>query len=779
MSRYADLLRKAEQERITWTPTIPDRSAVVPHGIHIAPASVPVRHSRDGAMPPPDTDYLRIWLALRKHWRLSAIFAASTMFTVLVVTLLTRPVYAPVARVEIDPPGTELFTMEGRNGSDNTAEYLETQARNMQSEELLVGVIRQLHLQDVPEITHRGFATRAISAVSEPLESLPARLWGEKKPSSVAVEGDKLQAITPAEEAVLDTVQGQLTVKRDTASRLVAISFSSSNPRLAATVTNTVVRSFIDRTYQTRHAAIMESTEWLSRQLDDIRSKMEDSNRSLSEFQRINAIADIDQNRSTFTAEVEDLSRQKMQAQAERTQLESYLKKARQGDAQQTLPQIQTNQVVQLLTQKLAETRAELSQTLAVYGKNHPYARKLQNQAEELESQIQLQRNAILGEMETSYGAALTREHMIDGQLRGTSKELGQMTRYAALKKEAEANTDLYNALYARVKEAGIAAASKSINIRIVDQAQVLTTPTRPRPLVNFGLGLLIAVVGGMLLAFGREAMDNKIHTPEDVLRYTGIASVSIVPIAGANGGAPLLTSVAAPRLASNACLDGPVDFLDRDPGSEQSEAFRGLHASVMLSRPGNPPRVLLVASSLPGEGKSTVAINLATALSQQGKTCILDADLRRPSLARSFHLEDGLGLGDYLCHSVPLESLLSSSAERQSLTIIVAGTPVTDPGKLINSEQMRAFVRTLRRVFDFVVIDSPPILPYADGRALAPFVDGVVFVGRAGLVTRTAIARSMQLLDDVHSAPILEIVLNGAHSESQSYGYYKYKYNR
>jgi succinoglycan biosynthesis transport protein ExoP len=198
-----------------------------------------------------------------------------------------------------------------------------------------------------------------------------------------------------------------------------------------------------------------------------------------------------------------------------------------------------------------------------------------------------------------------------------------------------------------------------------------------------------------------------------------------------------------------------------------------------MLSQPGNPPRVLLVASSLPGEGKTTVAINLAVALSQQGKTCILDADLRRPSIARTFHLEDQIGLGDYLGHSVPLESLLSSAAGTQALTVIAAGTPVTDPGKLINSEQMRAFVRTLRRLYDFVVIDSPPILPYADGRTLAPFVDGVVFVGRAGVVTRSAMARSIQLLDDVHSAPILEIVLNGAHSESQSYGYYKYKYNR
>ncbi len=778
MSRYADLLRKAEREKISWTPIIPDRSAAMPHGLHLTtpPVRVLPAHN-DAVLPPPDADWLRIWTALHKHWRPSAIFAASTMVTVLLVTLLTRPVYAPTARVEIDPPGTELFTMEGRAGSDNAAEYLETQSRNMQSDELLLGVVRQLKLQDAPELTRRGLPSRVVSAVASSFESVPARIWGEKKAPTLNARSDGPRVITPAEAAVLQTVQSQLAVKRDTASRLVAVSFSSPDPVLSAEVTNTIVRSFIDRTYQTRHAAIMESTEWLSRQLDDIRAKMEESNRSLAEFRLASGIADVDQNRSTFNEQMAELSRQKMQAQAERMQLESYLKRAGRDDTA-SFPQIQANQTVQLLTQKLGETRAELSQTLAVYGKNHPYARKLQNQAEELESQIRLQRSAILGQMETSYGAALTREHMIDGQLRGTSKELGQMTRYTAMKKEAEANTDLYNVLYARVKEAGISAASKSINIRIVDQAQVLTTPTRPRPLVNFGLGLLIAVVGGMLLAFGREAMDTRIHTPEDVRRYTGIASISIVPIA-VNGHAPSLASTNIPGTMSKTCLEGPAPFLLRDPNSEQSEAFRGLHASVMLSQPGNPPHVILVASSLPGEGKSTVAINLAVALSQQGRTCILDADLRRPSLARTFHLEDGLGLGDYLAHSVPLETLLSSLTDRESLTVIAAGTPVTEPGKLINSEAMRAFVRTLRRLYDFVVIDSPPILPYADGRALAPFVDGVVFVGRAGVVTRSAMARSIQLLSDVRSAPILEIVLNGAHSESESYGYYKYKYAR
>ena len=730
--------------------------------------------------PGPETEWLRAWMTLRRRWRLGAVFAASVMVTVLVVTVLTKPVYEPMARVEIDPPGAELFSMEGREGGDSSAEFLETQARNMQSPALLVTVMRQLHLDQLPEFKNRGLVSKFFGTVLSTVESAPTWIWRNKNSVSSHQLPPGLDVLSPSEASTLSAMQSQLSVKRDTASHLVNVSFTSHDPLLSAEITNALVRSFIERTYQTRHDAIMQSTEWLSRQLDDIRAKMEQSNQALAQFQSASGISDVDQNKSTFSEQMAELSRQKTQAQTDRIQVESYLGKARAGDVE-SLPQIQNSVVIQQLTQKLGETRSELSQTLAIYGKNHPNAKKLQNQIDELDSQLRLQRNAIVGQMETSYAAALTREQMISSQMRGTARELGQMAQYTALKKDAQVNADLYNSLYARVKEAGIAAASKSTNIRIVDQARVLDTPTRPRPLVNFGVGLLVALIGGILLVFGREALDTRIHTLEDVLRSTGIAAISMMPIAGASDRSGLFGSLgSAFGMPKGHWLNEPAKFLLDQPGSELSEAIRGLHTSVMLSRPDHPPRVLLVASSVPGEGKTTVAINLAVVLAQQGKTCILDADLRRSCVGKAFHLKPLAGLGEYLIDSVPLESILSPALEVSNLTVISGGNPVADPGGLINSERMRSLLRILRELYDFVVVDCPPILPYADGRALAPFVDGVVFVGRAGMVTRDAMARSIELLEEVHAAPVLEIVLNGADIASPSYGYgYKYNYNR
>src|SRR5262249_48828327 len=195
-----------------------------------------------------------------------------------------------------------------------------------------------------------------------------------------------------------------------------------------------------------------------------------------------------------------------------------------------TLPQVRSNPVVQQLTQKLADVRAELAQSQAIYGKNHPNIKKLENQAQELENQISNQRSAIVGELKTTYAAARARERIMESQNKNATKELNEMAQYNELKKEAQANTELYNSLYAKVKEAGIAAASKSSNIRVVDRARVLDSPTRPHRTLNLAAGLFGGIFGGLLLAFVLEGIDRRIHSVTDVRKSTGLSAISVVP---------------------------------------------------------------------------------------------------------------------------------------------------------------------------------------------------------------------------------------------------------
>jgi succinoglycan biosynthesis transport protein ExoP len=693
---------------------------------------------------------------LQKHWKMSALFAAIVMVTVIVVTLLTRPAYEATARIEIDPSG-EKFSLETSGGAGALdPEYLETQAQVLQGDSLAVAVIRKLHLDQN-------------SAVM-------AKFDASKVKSPNAKTADSLQ-LTAAESFALLNFKENLRVKRDTASRLILVNFTSSDPELAAQVSNTLVQSFIDQSFQTRHDAVMKSSEWLSRQLDDIRKKMDDSTAALGQMQQTLGVADIDTNKSTFTEHMGELSRQQTQAQTERIQLQAQLKNTDNPDS---LLEVRTNSVVQQLSQKLAEDRAALSQALVVYGANHPTAKKLQSQVDELQTQLGLQKKAIVSSMRASYAAAQTREGMMSAEMKGTSKELDKVARYTTLKKEVEANVALYNSLYARIKEAGISAASKSVDIQVVDPARVPDEPIRPRRLVNLAVGLLAALVGGIGLAFIREEFDNKLRSPEDIRRWIGSANVSIIPVISESENHSVKMGWsnkvvgALPAHAGDSKTD--MFFLER-PNSPEGEAVQALYASIMLSWPNNPPQTLLIVSAFPGEGKTTVALNLSYALAQHANTCLVDADLRRGRVANAFSLPAGQGLGDVLSGDATLESSLLEVPGMSNLSILPAGRSKGNFGQLVCSEKMEHTLAGLRERFRFVVIDSAPILPFVDGRALSTLADAVILVGRSGITTRQAMRRSVELISEVHGAPILQVVLNAAHMETTDYKYYRYGY--
>jgi len=730
---------------------IPVRQDTTPPAVLLRP-----RHAQ--AQEKGGAEWLRVLFIIRKHWRISALFAAVLMITVIVVTFSIQPVYEPVARIEVDPPGEQFSLEGGASGSDS--EYLETQAQNLKSDNLAIDVIHRLHLDQSPEMVARG--------------------------NSGPKAGDlAIYQLSPGEYSALHTFRAHLTIKRDTASRLISVTFSSHDPKMAALVTNTVVASFIDDTYRDRHDAIMKSSEWLARQLDDIRARMVESSRALAEFQKSIGVADVDANKSTFTEQMAALNQQLTLAQADRIQLEALLKSVQAGSPD-VLPEIRNNPVVQQLSTKLAEQRAELSQAKVVYGINHPNVKKLQSQVDELQSELEAQKTAVLGSIRTSYSAARARENLMDSQIKGASSQLSQMARYNDLKKEAQTNSDLYNTLYARVKEAGIAAASKSSNLRLVDEAHVLDAPTGPNRTLTLFAGVFFALLGGVGLAFLREQFDTRIFTPEDVRDWVGTHNIAVMPLFSASNGKQLQMppatqggeiAIASGGAAGSGRPPAGISFLLDRPHSPEAEALRSLHTSVMLSRPGNPPQVLLVVSSLPGEGKTTVAVNLAVAMAQHGTTCLVDADLRRGRVAASLGVSNKPGLTDVLNGTSELDRVLVHIPGLKNLTVLPAHAGSARAGQLVCSDRMRKVLDELRKDFQFIVVDSAPILPFADCRALSNLTDGLIFVGRCGITTRELVERSLEMLEQVHAAPVLQFVVNAADVKSPEYRYYQYGY--
>jgi succinoglycan biosynthesis transport protein ExoP len=696
------------------------------------------------------TDWRRAIDILKKHWRLSGVFALVIVVSVTVATLLMKPVFEPQARVEVDPPGAEVFSLQGNNNSGASTDYIETQAQNLQNDELTLEVIRKLHLDQSP---YFGADPYAISS-------------GPRLATEVA------SPLTPAENRALFVFKRSRKITRDVASRLITVSVSAHNPIVAAAVTNTLVNMFIERDYKLRNEAISQSSKWLQRQLDDIRQRMDDSNRALSSFEKENGISTIGDNQNRFTEEMVELSRQLMQAQADRIQLQSYMNELN-GVRGSSLPQISSNPVVQELTKKLAEVKAEISETRAIYGTNHPNTQKLQNQADELQSQLSGQRAEILRDMKTSYTAAQAREHLMQAQMQGASKQMTVLAQYNALKRESDASTQLYQALYQKIKEAAIAAETKSSNVRVVDRARVLDEPTRPHRRQNIGVGLLVGILGGVVMAFLCEGMDTRIHTPEDVKRCLGADSVSVVPVIG--NGEPIgqVRPWQSPR-PQNAQHKPYLLQIER-PNSAAGEALRSICVSVRLSRQnGCMPQVLLVVSPLTGEGKTTLSVNLALTLARHGRTCIVDADLRKEGVAQALGVAAYHGIREVLSKTMEIDQVLVSAVQLPNLSLLGAGSAPGEPGGLISSGAMSDLVGKLRQRFEFIVIDSPPMLLFSDGRALSALADGVIVVGRSGVTTRESLKRTMDLLRGVRSAPVVELVLNAAEPPAMDYRSYR-----
>ena len=700
---------------------------------------------------------------LHKHWRFIGVFALIVGVAVTIVTFKMTNIYEPVARLEIDPPGSELLTLKellNTTASDET--YLQTQTKILESDELAIAVIRTLRLDQNPEFAGKP---------KKPTQHLGS------PPSSIH--------LTPAEDAALGTFQEDLKILNVRGSRLVEARYPSRDPALAAQIVNTLVNLYIDRNYRKRYESTMQASDWLSGQLSDLRDKVERSSRALVNYQKENGIVDApDEKQNVITERIVELSHQFAQAQADRIEYEAAVKILDKGSGD-LLPQVRTSPGYQLLLQRMVDTRSLLAQVQAVYGENSANVKKLENEVREIQSELTTEKHDIAAQLRTGLQASREREQLLANSLQQMKEVVAnnneKMIQYNVLKNEAQANSELYNSLLAKLKEAGISAGLKSSNIRVVDAARILDVPTRPNRKLDIALGLALGILGGVILAFLREKMDNTIHTPDDVKEFVGLPSLAMFPLVASSPNGNRL-------LASRLGIGGDGNRLKLPPGeklalarmtverphSPGAEAVRTLYTSIMLSKAGNPPQTILVVSASPEEGKTVVSTNLATVLSQYSPTCLVECDLRRPRIATIFDLKSPKGLTNVLTGGCEVSEVLAEIPSVPNLRVLAAGPVPPNPNELLGSEVMAQVISQLRAKFRHVIFDSPPIIPFADARTLSPMADGVVIVCRAGQTPVRSLVRLAEILDGIGAYP-LGVVLNGVDFKSPDYRYYQY----
>lgn len=736
---------------------LPPASEIAP-----APSAAPSRPQ------PAERSEIRYFVDAFRRQKLFITVIAGLCFVLIAgALLLVTPVYESTARVIIDPPGSEAFSLQAINQGLSEPDYVETQAHVLSSEGLAVDVVRELKLDTSPVVTEKGLVAKLKN--TKLLRAILSSLGRPKNAASALYDDTHL---SEDEVTALGYFSTHLTISPVKNSRMIEISFKSPDPELSARVPNTLVNRYILENYQKRYDAVMKSSEWLSRQLDDIRAKAVAANEALAAYQREYGVAEVDDRQNNLSAREGELIRQYTQAQTDRIQYESYLIRVRQGDVASIL-QFRTNPVTQQTTQKLGDLEGQLAQAQVSYGDNHPVVTRLNNEIAELQRQLKSQEKATSDEIRTSFAAASARERKLADEMKDATMQMSQMSRYEILKREAQADRDLYDALYARVKEAGISAASKSSNITVVDKARVLDHPTWPRLSLMLPIAFLVSWIGGVSAGLARDSIDGSIRSADDVLSPSGNKSLVLVPDFQEKKAALSTVVLGKYRLRMGGAAE-PVNkglnkFMLARQDSPEAESLRSLLSTVLLAHRQTNLKALLVTSPFPQEGKTTLAYNFAIALAAKGKTCFLSADLRKGGSPLDGGRQNYPGISDFCEGTASLEEIEIPSGDRRDLLVVHSGTGQDDPSHILMSDTFQYLMTTLRNKYDFLVVDSPPILPFADTRFLAVLCDGAVLIARAGVTDRKSFEESAEVLAQL-AVPVLGIALNGVSSKKSPY---------
>jgi succinoglycan biosynthesis transport protein ExoP len=717
---------------------------------------------------------------LRKHWLVSLAFAIGLEALLFLIVLLLSTTYESKTVIEIEPPSSPATTVSDQSVQSGTQQdYIDTQLEILKGDYLALVVIRDLHLEQNPTFLHRTWASKLISSVL-----------------SIFSNHRNGQDV----EALIEKFHDGLKINQVKSSRLVEVGYESPDPKLSTAVATAVVDEYLQDLHRGKYEATLRAAKSVSPELEDLKNSVSKADESLIEFQKTHegvslasqggttgdgtADGNAESNGNPIATRVAQLNQQLTVAMGDRVQQESYMKLIAAG-ANDSLPQMKDSLLIQDLTKQAVAARADLAQLLAIYGGNNPQVRKAQEQVESLNTQLNAERNRIISQIKTSYQSALNKESLLRSSLNGLKGQLdasnAASVQYDVLRRQAQANSNLYINLSSRIKEMAVSGTLSANNVRVLEEPRTPMRPSGPHRFRILAAGLLLSLIGGVVMAFIAEGMDDTVSTLDDVKQLSGMTALALVPHSAQphprlNGSRSTFHFLGNGRQAANS---GPIlQFVTDRPHSPEAEAIRNLETAIRLqSQPPNAKiKVITVTSAFPGEGKTTLAVNLALALAKHSKVCLLDADIRHPRITESYGLGKESGLQDCLSNGHAKEPYLKANAQVQNLTIIGAGKPILQPLEAVTSKQMIELIDALRERFDYVLLDAPPIIPFADSRWFSALSDGVVLVARSSSTTKKGLMWGMEILEEIH-APVLGIVLNGVDLQAEYYSYGTPKY--
>ncbi len=713
-----------------------------------------------------DLSLTELWLVIRK--RRVFLLGMALGFAVLAAAagLIRGKRYSATGEVQIQPGSASELKQSISvltTGMGSLDVIVESDIRILESDKLLAQVAKKLKLQDNAAFLHGAKTIKTAEFVGASVPLLHGDL-------------DNVYVRT----AILKTLRKNLTVTRVPRTEMISIQYKSPSPQLSADIVNALESEFVENNFVSHYNTTKEVSKWLTNQIDDLRTVVQSSQDRMVDLQRKLGINALDPEHSLMVTDLANLEKGISDATQQRV-----ITEARYRILQSVPPDQIEDSITPLgsdgpqgllagLRAQRASASAELARLQPVYGPNHPQVKQLNAQIASLNSEIAHAEDRVVQQAKDALDVSRAEENQAKGLLDSKEQQLyGQrddIVQYMLLSEEYESNRHMYESILARLREAAVDAGLDAADISVVDLASLPVQPSSMAPTELGLIGMLFGSFAGITLALFLEKLDTRLRDAHEIQEILGLPSLAMIPQSHWKSKGSDLEWVVGPELL-------------RDPRSPFSESFRALRTSMRLSTTSRESKVIAVTSCQPGEGKSTVSMNMAAVLAQGGKkVALVDTDMRRPSVYKRLRLEGGKGLSEVLTGYYTLDEVTQTHETLTTLDVIPSGTMPPLPADLLASDQMTEVVRQLREHYDYVIFDTPPVLSVTDPAIVAAQADGMVLVIRQGYCTRRMLARAAEILHEL-DVKVYGFVFNGVDASLPEYygylGYYTYEYGK
>jgi len=661
-----------------------------------------------------NAELIEYWRSVLKHkWSIIGLALSGTALAAAISFAMT-PVYTSAATILFEPDKARMVSFEDIYAGNRASgrEDFFTQFQIIRSREVIQKAIKKARLWEHP-----------LYAPGQPEESILSRLGITSQPSTKTAE-DKPLSEDQLVASIYPRVGWGVAVESVAGSRLASISFMSPDAALSASFANAVAETYIDNDLEARFQLTRKAGSWLQEQLVSVKEKLNKSEKALQEFREREGLVDIKGTAQSGSGQqVQDVMGKLIEARIRRMEAENAFKQIReagQGGDLSALPAISKNPSVEQAKSEEAAASRKLSELSQRYGREHPKYVQAASELESAKVNLRRQIDVVASTVKREYELARNIEAGLEGVLsaaRGTVKSInrkeGDLT---ILEREVEANRQMYDAFFNRISKASGDLELQTPIARVIEPAMVPGAPIKPNKNKNIALGFLLGAFLGVLLALLRDRLDNTLKTSEDVESKLKQPILTTLPLLSEE-------EVARTKTARI--------FLDQ-PKSIYAEAIRTARTGVLLTGLDLPRRIVLVTSSVPGEGKTTFSINLAMAHAHTKKTLLIDADMRRPAISKGLEIQPGArGLSNFVSGNASLVECLQP-VEGSTLMLMPSGSVPPNPLELLLSQRFKDALAELGNIFEVIIIDSPPVELVSDAMVLSSFANGVIYVTKA-----------------------------------------------